>query len=308
MVKKKKTFDEFYEEQWQERWPELKEALQVESPKLARLCQLKKDFHLNDFQKFALQKIQWDFPFDFYLLDKSQSSSVSSEVEKLLEFFYWMDLASAFPVLALDLQKNDRVLDMCSAPGGKALMMAELKKTGKEIVLNDSSLARLKRLRRVLQEYLTENVFAEFRVMHGDGRFLHQKELAPFDKILLDAPCSSERHVLQDSKELKKWTPSRSRLLAKRQYQLLKAAWNLLKVGGRLVYSTCSISYLENDLVIEKFLDRKNIHAQVISQDWPLGELTQCAWQILPSHQTKKLGGNWGPMYICILEKLSYFP
>ncbi len=288
----KKSFDEFYQEQWNKHWPELKESLQLESPKLARLNQ----WAIEN----TSQKIELDLPFHFLWSEKK----TLFQNEHNLSAYYLMDFASCLPVLALDLKKNDSLLDMCSAPGGKALMIIEQKNSGENIYLNDSSFPRVKRLYSVLKEYLPKSKLAQIQTLHSDGRFLFQKDLSSFDKILLDAPCSSERHVLQNVKELKKWSPSRSRLLAKRQYQLLKAAWKLLKVNGRLVYSTCSISHLENDRTIEKFLTQKKIQAKVIRQDWPLGESTQYGWQVLPTHNMKKLGSGWGPMYISVLEKL----
>lgn len=73
-------------------------------------------------------------------------------------------------------------------------------------------------------------------------------------QVLVDVPCSSERHLIHDESELRKWTPRRSATLAKKQYELLLAALRTVRVGGIVVYSTCSISSLENDGVIAKVL------------------------------------------------------
>jgi 16S rRNA C967 or C1407 C5-methylase (RsmB/RsmF family) len=123
-----------------------------------------------------------------------------------------------------------------------------------------------------------------------------------FDRILVDVPCSGERHILEDLGELAEWTPKRSKNLAERQARILTNALISLKPGGLLVYSTCSISLLENDNVIKTTLAKlRSVKAEIVElHDLPIGRATSIGgWQILPH-----LDSNWGPIYFCALRKL----
>ena len=84
-----------------------------------------------------------------------------------------------------------------------------------------------------------------------------------FDKILLDAPCSSEAHIYTTPAELEKWSINRITGLKKRQVGLLSGLWHALKPGGTLTYSTCSVTPEENEWVVAKFLARKKGEAQL---------------------------------------------
>lgn len=261
MPKTQLTFDEFYQSLWPNRWNTLKSALLAPSSHFARP--------------------------NLYFKDDPQN----------LTEFYHMDQASLYPVQALQIAPTDLVLDMCAAPGGKSLICLEQVQEPKQLVLNEFSTPRKHRLIRVLQEYVPEAVRSQIKVTNYDGSLigLHQKD--KYDKILVDAPCSSERHVLQDPEALAAWTPNRSKNLAKRQYALLCSALLALKSGGRIVYATCAISHLENDAVITKLLQKKP-ECQVVPQEFAVGEKTTHGWQILPDQAQ-----NQGPMYFCILEK-----
>jgi 16S rRNA C967 or C1407 C5-methylase (RsmB/RsmF family) len=218
--------------------------------------------------------------------------------------FYRMDLASVLPAVVLDVQSGERVLDMCAAPGGKALILAEHLGAEGSLVVNDLSDARLGRLRRVLREYVPPEVLARIRLTHHDAARWGLFEPQTYDKILLDAPCSGERHLLQTPEELKKWSPARSRHLASRQYALLCAALDSLVISGKVVYSTCSLSPLENDAVIAKLLKKRAGQVQVSACETStvaglsgLAEPTEFGWQIWPDRD------GWGPIYFCCLQR-----
>lgn len=170
---------------------------------------------------------------------------------------YLLDPASELPVEALRLSPDDNALDLCAAPGGKALLILDRLGSAPRLTLNEFSFQRMERLKKVLREYLPPEFLEMIRLTREDGRLYGKSRRELFDKILADVPCSGERHLLHTPKELAKWTPARSKNLARRQYALLASAFTCLKKGGRLVYSTCSISPLENDGVVDKLLKRK---------------------------------------------------
>jgi hypothetical protein len=153
------------------------------------------------------------------------------------------------------------------------------------LVLNDISIPRVKRLQKVIQSYLpmkyvplieitnvdastaqqftlvTRNSQGDVSVKKiqkkGSGSALDSKEVqqrakeGEYDCVLVDAPCGSERHIIHDN-AMATWNIPYTKMQAKRQYGLLLAAIKSLKVGGRCVYSTCSLSPFENDGVVQQ--------------------------------------------------------
>jgi 16S rRNA (cytosine1407-C5)-methyltransferase len=150
------------------------------------------------------------------------------------------------------------ILDACAAPGGKTLVIASRIMPGMRLLANEISSERRRRLAAVLDEYLPPERRQQVRVSGFDAAAAGGKrsERDRFNGILLDAPCSSERHVLNDPAALLAWTPARPRFLAKRQWSLLSAAFLLLKPGGSLVYATCALSPEENDGVAGRLLEK----------------------------------------------------
>lgn len=291
----KPKFDSYYQPLWGERWSALKQALLKSNRYVARLNAFADADSLNE--HFPLKSHLSGFSIPVIPLEAKKDMEYD---QNGLSLFYAMDLASIFPVLALQVQKTDSVLDFCAAPGGKALMLLEQVRDLTQVTLNEYSSARRQRLKQVLQEYLPKELISKISILAQDGRRLGiklQEQEKYFDKILLDVPCSGERHLLHHAKELKKWTSARTKQLSQRQYALLCSAWLALRPGGRLVYSTCSISSLENDQVIERFLKKKS-GVKIVKMRCPWGEATEYGWQVLPDQAE-----GWGPIYFTILEK-----
>jgi len=212
---------------------------------------------------------------------------------------YRMDPASLLPAMALEVQSGMDVLDMCAAPGGKSLILAESLVSGGNLTTNEWSRARKEKLKTVLQRYLPGWLRERIRVTGHDASKWGLYEPESFDRVLLDAPCSSERHVLHQPAELQKWKPSRSKSLAQRQYALLCAALMSCRVGGRIVYSTCSLSRIENDDNIRRLIKKKGDTFRCRTDlAFAYGEATEFGWQILPDQCM-----GWGPMYWAVLER-----
>ncbi len=157
------------------------------------------------------------------------------------------DPVSIVPCLALAPKKEDRILDMCAAPGTKTFILSFLTNNEAKIVANDISRQRVKRLR-----FNVEKFHLSVDVWNKSGRKIYEK----FDRILLDAPCSGEGMVNKSEKLFKHWSEKRVKDLAKKQKRLVKHAYSILNPGGTLVYSTCTFEREENEKVIEFLLEK----------------------------------------------------
>jgi 16S rRNA C967 or C1407 C5-methylase (RsmB/RsmF family) len=167
---------------------------------------------------------------------------------------YFLDPGSVMAALALPLPEGGSVLDMCAAPGGKSLIIASRLSADGTLVSNEFSRDRKARLLSVLDGHLSAESRLRVEVTGRDAARWSRYETGAFDAILLDAPCSSERHVLSSPKHLAAWSPSRVKTLALRQWSLLSGAWLVLRAGGYLLYSTCALSREENDGVVDRLL------------------------------------------------------
>lgn len=213
---------------------------------------------------------------------------------------YYLDEASIVAAQTLGVQPHDRVLDMCAAPGGKTLILATSLDGSGLLVANDRSASRRARLKRVIADHLDEPRRAPITVTSHDATKWSLYEQDAYDKILLDAPCSSERHVLGDPKALGQWSHARPKRLATTQFAMLAAALEAARVGALILYSTCSINRGENEEVIEKLASRRP--GRFVEEPTIIAEAEHRAWGqiILPDRAAGK-----GPLYLCLIRRTS---
>lgn len=165
---------------------------------------------------------------------------------------YIQNAASWLPVLALNPQPGDTILDMCAAPGGKTSHIAQAAHNGALIHANDNSRPRLHKLQANLKRLGVKNTTF---TLHDATKLTSHFETEYFDKILLDAPCSGEGMMtLGNRKDFESWSVAHIKRLQKLQKKLIVQAWHLLKPGGTLVYSTCTMAPEENEAVIDYLL------------------------------------------------------
>ena len=179
---------------------------------------------------------------------------------------YFMDAASVCAALCLPLENANDVLDLCAAPGGKTIILSANLLPGTCLISNERSPERKNRLCKVVSESIPESISKNIQIKCSDGSTWCRKETDCFDSILLDAPCSSERHVLKDSKYLEQWSPARIKTIRMEQWSLLSCAWRLLRKGGHLLYSTCALSPDENDRLVSR-LFKKFEDSSIVPQD-----------------------------------------
>ena len=156
-------------------------------------------------------------------------------------------------VRMLQPQENDRILDMCAAPGTKTIQMAMMMKNTGEIIAVDLYPQRVELINAALNKYGITNV----RLVCHDSRNLPTLlSLHSWDKILLDAPCSG-LGTLKHKPEIKLTVqPEDLDDIVKLQSELLETAALLIKDGGQIVYSTCTVNKKENEKQIENFLSQ----------------------------------------------------
>ncbi len=160
------------------------------------------------------------------------------------------DVSTGLPILALEPQPGEKILDMCAAPGGKSGYIVEKMQNKGILLALDRYLSRI----RLTRDNLQRLGYSNFQVIVADSNFVPCNIL--FDRILVDAPCSG-LGVLSKRVDLKwKRTEKDIQNMKVVQLSLLQSALNSLKSGGIIVYSTCTIEPEENEKVIEEFLER----------------------------------------------------
>lgn len=175
----------------------------------------------------------------------------------------------------LDPRPGERVLDLCAAPGGKSTHMAALMEDQGEILAVEHNPVRAKRLSETARRLHTGCV----RVELSDAA-LERREGAVFDRVLVDPPCSG-LGTLQTRADLRwRLTPKHIEQLKGIQARILAAAAKALRPGGVLVYSTCTLSAVENEQQIESFLKR--------NPDFALDDLVH-EWQLHPHPRAPKV-------------------
>ena len=154
------------------------------------------------------------------------------------------------PAELLDPQPGERVLDLCAAPGGKSTQLAGKLQGRGLLVCNEINAKRAK----ILAGNIERLGIANALVLNEHPKKLEARFEGYFDKILVDAPCSGEGMFRKEEAAVTDWTEDTNAICANRQSEILASAAKMLRPGGRLVYSTCTFSPVENEGVISDFL------------------------------------------------------
>lgn len=234
---------------------EAKTMLQMPRKRCVRLNTLKiRKNTLNELAKdgIGLEPLSWA-PNCYWVTKGYEKLSTHNFV--LNGELFLQNAASFLPVLALDPRPNDAVLDVCAAPGGKTTHIAAITRNRAYMTANDNSRTRFFKMRQIFANY-----GANTDTTLLDGRYLRKRFSAKqFDKILLDAPCSGEASINPTNpKTFSTWSTAKVKRLSRLQEQLIVVAYDLLKPGGTLVYSTCTINPYENELVVAYLLKHRD--------------------------------------------------
>lgn len=204
------------------------------------------NFIKNELENLEISFTKSDFC-DFYFISNSDKSRLTKSEIFTKGLIYPLNFSSYLAALNLSPKDGDLVLDMCSSPGGKSIALSNLARI--ELACMESNKTRFFTLRENLAKF---DIRA--RIFNKDARSVARTCPLKFDKIMLDAPCSSyakfdENFVQKSKKEIT--------LISKLQKQLLNSALAALKVGGEMIYSTCTFFRQENEEVIENALNSK---------------------------------------------------
>ncbi|MCQ2573405.1 MAG: RsmB/NOP family class I SAM-dependent RNA methyltransferase [Treponema sp.] len=226
---------------------------------------------------------------------------------------YFLDSASVLAALQLPIENASELLDLCAAPGGKTLVIASRMNQSAVLSSNERSPERKHRLSTVVQNCLPSDISERVKTSCSDGATWCTRQVECFDSILLDAPCSSERHVYNDPKYLNVWTPSRIKTVSNEEWALLSCAFRLLRPEGYLLYSTCALARDENDGMLERLLKKFKGQVQImectnfseenlpawIKTKLPVPEKTEYGYHVLPDQSD-----GAGPIYFSLVKKI----
>ena len=219
-------------------------------------------------------------------------------------WFHVQEMVSMLAAPLLAPQAGQQVLDLCAAPGGKTAMLACLMQQQGLLLANDLSIDRIKALRHVIGRLGMSNVLCT----QSDARYFQAPEQS-FDAILADVPCSCEGTVRRNPK-VRFAQPPRDKIQASQQIILAKAI-ELLKPGGRLLYSTCTLAPEENEAVVSQALSQHdNLSLVPIALEGIHTRPGLLHWQQQGFHPSMALSArlypqdnNSGGFYLALMEK-----
>lgn len=194
---------------------------------------------------FALSPVKWE-PNGFYVSEEKAGKTVFHAAG----LYYVQEPSAMSAAPLLNVQPGEKVLDLCSAPGGKGTQLAQALKGEGLIVLNEIDYSRAKILARNVERLGIKNAVVTCATPEKIAKAFE----GYFDKVLVDAPCSGEGMFLKEPNAVTEWSEKNVELCAIRQKGILECAQKVLKPDGLMVYSTCTFAPQEDELQVENFL------------------------------------------------------
>ena len=231
--------------------PELNAYLEsYQKPKFTGLRVNTSKITIEEFERIqpfkSLRKVPWISNGYYYM----EEDAPTRHPYYYAGLYYIQEPSAMTPASVLPVEKGERVLDLCAAPGGKATeLAAKLNHTGL-LVANDASASRTKALLKNLEVFGMPNILITSETADRLDKYFH----GYFDKILVDAPCSGEGMFRKQSHMIPAWEKQGPEFFSRMQREILSQAAGLLKPGGKMLYSTCTFSQLENEGTVNDFL------------------------------------------------------
>ena len=210
-------------------------------------------------QHWKIEPIPWCA--DGFFVDRdNRDVALGKDLLHIVGHTYMQEAASMLPVTLLDPQPGDAVLDMSAAPGSKTTHILSRMRAKGVVVANDVQEKRLWALLSNLQRSSAKNVLVTRKV----GQWFARHTTERFDRVLCDAPCTAQGIVRKDATALQYCSSDNVGKMAKLQRELLEAAIHAANVGGRIVYSTCTLTPEENEEVVSSMLKKFPNHIEAI--------------------------------------------
>lgn len=211
------------------------------------------DSVLAELSSLGIQCHPVDWRDDSFVIEDAQRSLLTNSATFVEGRIYIQNLSSIFAAQVLEAQPGEEVLDLAAAPGGKTLVLAAAMENRGRIAAVEAVKSRFFKLKNNVELHGATLVDCYLK----DGRQVGYKVPERFDRVLLDAPCSSEsRFYTDDPDSYKYWSEKKVKEMQRKQKKLLRSALLALKPGGTMVYSTCSYAPEENEVVVDKELKK----------------------------------------------------
>ena len=208
------------------------------------------------------------FPEVMIVDSKLEPGAIGNSKEHLLGYYYVQEISSMLPMMVLKPEAGDFVLDLCASPGSKTTQAAAMMGNGGTIIANEVSMGRIGILNSNLERCGVANAIVTRKEGVAFCERMLKKSRFKFDKILVDAPCSGEGTLRKSPKTFQMWNLNMIKKMAGVQRKLAAGALKLLKVGGTMIYSTCTLSPEEDESVVDYLV--KNFDVEVEKIDLPL--------------------------------------
>ena len=214
-----------------------------------------------DLSEFGLSPVPWAE--NGYYYNPNTRPGLSAYHEAGL--YYLQEASAMAPAGLLDVQPGMKVLDLCAAPGGKTTQLAAALRGEGLLVCNEINPKRAKILSRNIERLAVANAL----VLNEHPKKLEERFPCYFDRVLVDAPCSGEGMFRKEEAAITDWSPETVEMCARRQQEILHSAAQMLRPGGRLVYSTCTFAPSENEGSISAFLhDHPEFSVVTVDAPW----------------------------------------
>jgi 16S rRNA (cytosine1407-C5)-methyltransferase len=182
-------------------------------------------------------------------------------IEHISGYYYIQSLSSMLPPLVLNASEDDIVLDLCAAPGSKTTELAEMMNNKGTLISNEIQGDRVGMLVYNIDRMNIINA----GIIHSKGELLSKIYTDYFDKILVDAPCSGLGIIQKKNEVTEWWSVERAQRLGELQLKLLVAAVKMAIPGGTIVYSTCTLTLEENEMVLDTLLRKYPVEIEKIN-------------------------------------------
>ena len=210
---------------------------------------------------FVGESVPWE-PHGFYYDPQSRPGL---HVFHEAGVYYLQEASAMAPVYLLDPQPGERVCDLCAAPGGKTTQIAGRMMGEGFLLCNEINPKRAKILSRNIERMAVANAL----VTNEHPANLARRYPGGFDKVLIDAPCSGEGMFRKEEAAVTDWSEETVLMCARRQAEILHSGAQLVRPGGRLVYSTCTFAPEEDELAVAAFLEsHPDFEPEAVDAPW----------------------------------------